>query len=127
MHYKMKRVLSPDFISTVFILIKTSLFKPFLHPAGISGGMWEEGRRGKKVIHGVSLSRMEVQQSAQPMFASDDGLFEWSAQPSRITGWKKKGEMNTDTTVSAHHCSLEALVREGPFPLLRECVGIVSF
>lgn len=83
----MKRVLCPDFMSTAFILIKPSLFMPLLHPAGIidviRGG-------GKPVIHAAPLSHMEVQQSVQPLLASNDGLFEWSGQPLRISGWKKK-------------------------------------
>lgn len=125
----MKRVLSPDFISAAFIWIKTSLFMLLLDPAGICGVMWEE-RRGKKVIHASPLSHMEVQQSAQPVLTPNDGLFEWSAQPLRITRWKKKGKMSTDTSVLADCCSLEALVGGGgkwAFPDFRECVGIVSF
>lgn len=60
-----------------------------LHPAGISGVMREEGRE-KKVAHAAALSHLEVQQSAQPVLTSNDRLFEWSAQPLRIIGWKKK-------------------------------------
>lgn len=58
---------------------------PLLRPAGICGVMWEEGT-GKKVIHASPLSHMEIQQSAQPVLPSNDGLFEWCAQPLRITG-----------------------------------------
>lgn len=41
---------------------------------------------GEKVIHASPLSHMEIQQSAQPVLPSNDGLFEWCAQPLRITG-----------------------------------------
>lgn len=46
---------------------------------------------GKKVILAAPLTHAEVQQSAQPLLTSNDGLFEWSAQPLRNHRIKKKG------------------------------------
>ena len=52
--------------------------------------MWRGKMGGKKLILAAPLPRMEVQQSAQPLLISSDGLFEWSAQPLRDHRMKKR-------------------------------------
>jgi len=60
-----------------------------LHPAAILQCDVERWMR-KKVILAAPLPHMEVQLSAQPLLTSSDGLFEWSAQPLRDRGMKKR-------------------------------------
>lgn len=85
---RLKRVLSPNFLSAAFMSQKRFIY--VLVPPNRHVQCGAERWGGQKVILAALLPHMEVQQSAQPLLISNDGLFKWSAQPLRDHRMRKR-------------------------------------